>query len=89
MTIHSSLRGADALKGERSVLKRIERIQKLSKEGKFDPEQDSVWGLPKVRTKFKVVTAKKAVSVDETKEETVAGEGSEEAADKDAKGKSV
>ena len=60
MTIHSSLRGIDTLAGERSVLKRVERIQKLAKDGKFDTEGDSVWGLPKVRTKFKVVSAKKA-----------------------------
>jgi small basic protein (TIGR04137 family) len=59
MTIHSSLRGVDSLGGERSVLKRIERIQKLAKEGKFDEETQSVWGLPKVRTKFKVATVKK------------------------------
>lgn len=58
MTIHSSLRGVDSLGGERSVLKRIERIQKLAKEGKFDEETQSVWGLPKVRTKFKVATVK-------------------------------
>ncbi len=60
MTIHSSLRGVDTLTGERSVLKRIERIQKLAKDGKFDAEKDSVWGLPKVRTKFKVASGKKA-----------------------------
>ena len=60
MTIHSSLRGIDTLTGERSVLKRVERIQKLAKDGRFDSENDSVWGLPKVRTKFKVVSGKKA-----------------------------
>jgi small basic protein (TIGR04137 family) len=59
MTIHSSLRGADTLRGERSVLTRMERIQKLQKDGKFDPASSSVWGLPKVRTRFKVATAKK------------------------------
>ncbi len=59
MTIHSSLRGVDTLSGERSVLSRIERIQKLAKDGKFDEEGSSVWGLPKVRTKFKVAGAKK------------------------------
>jgi small basic protein (TIGR04137 family) len=58
MTIHSSLRGVNTLTGERSVLTRAERIQKLAKEGKFDPSK-SVWGLPKVRTHFKVAGAKK------------------------------
>ena len=60
MTIHSSLRGVNSLKGERSVLTRIERIAKLTKDGKFKPESMPVWGLPKVRTHFKVAGAKKA-----------------------------
>lgn len=59
MSIHSSLRGVDTLVGQRSVLTRVERIQKLTKDGKFDLESDSPFGLPKVRTKFKVVSAKK------------------------------
>ena|SRR5688572_5985885 len=60
MTIHSSLRGVNTLTGERSVLTRQERIAKLSKDGKFKAESSAVWGLPKVRTKFKVAGAKKA-----------------------------
>ncbi|MAB81219.1 MAG: small basic protein [Planctomycetes bacterium] len=75
MTIHSSLRGVDSLGGERSVLKRIERIQKLAKEGKFDEETQSVWGLPKVRTKFKVATIKKATEPEAEGDEA---EGEEE-----------
>lgn len=59
MTIHSSLRGVNTLTGERSVLTRRERITKLMKEGKFDPAARPVWGLPKVRTRFKVAGAKK------------------------------
>jgi len=60
MTIHTSLRGVNTLKGERSVLTRQERITKLSKDGKFNADSSAVWGLPKVRTKFKVAGAKKA-----------------------------
>lgn len=60
MTIHSSLRGVNTLTGERSVLTRSERIAKLAKDGKFDAEKGQVWGLPKVRTHFKVAGAKKA-----------------------------
>ncbi|MCZ6597430.1 MAG: small basic protein [Planctomycetota bacterium] len=67
MSIHPSLRGVN-LTGERSVLTRFERILKLAKDGKLDPENESAFGLPKVRTKFKVAKAKK-------KEE--AGEGAE------------
>ena len=64
MSIHSSLRGASSLIGERSVLTRVERLQKLTKEGKFDVEKDSVYGLPKVRTKFRVVSGKKAKALE-------------------------
>ena len=60
MTIHSSLRGVNNLTGERSVLTRKERITKLTKDGKFDEAKSQVWGLPKVRTKFKLAGAKKA-----------------------------
>lgn len=69
MSIHSSLRGADTLTGERSVLTRIERLQQLTKEGKFDAEQDSAWGIPKVRTKFKVVNLKKKAAKEKADEE--------------------
>ncbi len=54
MSIHSSLRGSDTLKGERSVLTRQERIASLKKAGKFEEDKRS-----KVRTKFRVAGAKK------------------------------
>ena len=71
MSIHSSLRGADTLTGERSVLTRMERMVRLAKEGRFDGENDSAWGLPKTRTKFKVATGKKkkAKKEEEAKED--------------------
>src|SRR5882672_11644470 len=62
MSIHSSLRGSDTLKGERSVLTRQERIASLKKAGKFEEDKRSIYGLPKVRTKFKVAGAKKKVA---------------------------
>ena len=80
MSIHPSLRGVNTLVGQRSVLTRVERIQKLAKDGKFDVESDSPYGLPKVRTKFKVVSAKKKkaaaaaakLAEEETKKEAAA-----------------
>ena len=59
MSIHPSLRGVDTLIGERSVFSRVERLNLLMKQGKFKPEGDSVFGLPKVRTRFKIAGAKK------------------------------
>ncbi len=58
MSIHSSLRGVNTLIGARSVFSREERIKILTKAGKFTAAKSSVYGLPKVRTRFK--TAKKA-----------------------------
>lgn len=60
MSIHSSLRGSNTLIGERSVFTRVERLAILKKDGRFKEESSSVYGLPKVRTRFKVAGAKKA-----------------------------
>ena len=59
MSIHSSLRGVSTLSGERSVFTRLERLAVLRKEGKFNDQSSSFYGLPKVRTRFKVAGAKK------------------------------
>lgn len=72
MTIHSSLRGINTLVGERSVLTRVERIAKLTKGGTFDPSGDSVYGLPKVRTKFKVTSGKKAKALEKERTDALA-----------------
>jgi len=78
MSIHSSLRGVDTLVGSRSVLSRVERIQKLVEKGEFDEEKDSVYGLPKVRTKFKTVSGKKAKALAAERDAaTGGGEGAE------------
>ncbi len=75
MSIHSSLKSANALVGQRSVLTRVERLAKLQKEDRFDPAKDSVWGLPKVRTKFKVAGGKKAEALQAEREEALEGGG--------------
>lgn len=60
MSIHPSLRGVSTLVGERSVFTRMERIQILTREGKFDAEAGKVHGLPKVRTRSKALKRKAA-----------------------------
>jgi small basic protein (TIGR04137 family) len=90
MSIHSSLRGVNTLVGQRSVYTRIERLQILKKAGKFDPEKDSVRGLVKVRTKFKVAGAKKKAPKPEAEAAAapvVEAEAPKEAAKPAAKGK--
>jgi small basic protein (TIGR04137 family) len=47
------------MKGERSVFTRVERLAVLKKSGKFDDTKDSIYGIPKVRTRFKTAGAKK------------------------------
>lgn len=91
MSIHRSLRGVDTLKGDRSVLTRIERIQTLKKEGRFDVEEGSPWNLPKVRTKFKSTSVKKAKAAaaggKDAKDAKPAKEAKEAKPAKGAKGK--
>ncbi len=48
MTLHKSLKSRDAMKRQRSVLTRAERISILQDEGRWD-ESKSVFALPKVR----------------------------------------
>ena len=76
MSIHKSLKGVDTLRGERSVLTRFERITKLTKDGKLD-EESSAFGLPKVRTKFRVVKVKKDAAKEAPAEEAVEADAAE------------
>ncbi|GAB4164193.1 MAG: hypothetical protein Fur0037_29420 [Planctomycetota bacterium] len=59
MSIHRSLKISGALSGQRNVWTRMERIAALKKAGRWK-DGDSVTGLPKVRTRFKVKARKKA-----------------------------
>ncbi len=58
MSIHPSLRGINTLIGERSVFTRKERLLKLMEDGRVEKD-GSVYGLPKVRTKYKIKAKKK------------------------------
>ena len=75
MSVHSSLKISDQLRGERNVWTRAERIQALKKVGNWS-DGDDVLGLPKVRTRFKVKSKKqlKAEAAAQAQEE--GGEGS-------------
>ena len=68
MSIHSSLRVSGGMSGERNVWTRMERIQALRKLGRWQTG-NSVLGLPKVRTHFRV-KSKKQLKADVTKDET-------------------
>jgi small basic protein (TIGR04137 family) len=67
MSIHKSLKVVSGLSRARNVLTRVERLEALSKAGKYT-EGDSVYGLAKVRTQFKSKKVpKKAKATDEAK----------------------
>ena len=57
MSMHPSLKRAGKLAGDRSVMKRTERIKFLEKKGKWSRE-DSILGVPKIKI-VKLKAAKK------------------------------
>jgi len=83
MSQHPSLRGFDKNKKHRSVLKRYERISLLKEKEKWT-EEDSVYGLPKVKiVKFKI-KKEKAAAAEGTEAETPAAGAAAPAAGKPA-----
>ena len=74
MSIHRSFRSANRLEKHRNVLSRQERIEKLESLKRWDEDDDSVFGIPKVRN-IKI-RSKKKVKEEETIEE--GGEKTEE-----------
>jgi small basic protein (TIGR04137 family) len=77
MTMDRTLKVHGGLLRARSVLTRAERIARLMEEGKFDPEEDSPLGLPKVRVKTSKAGSKKKDSKEEAEEELAAEAGAE------------
>lgn len=63
MSIHPSLRSKKGSGSNRSVLTRVERLEKLQEDGRWK-DGDSVFGLPKIRTfvKKKVKKSKEAAA---------------------------
>ena len=49
MTMDRTLKTSGGLARTRNVLTRAERITMLTEEGKFDPEADAPFGLPKLK----------------------------------------
>lgn len=75
MSIHKSLAVKSNLLRARNVWTRVERIAKLEEDGRLADDQ-SVFGLPKVKTRLKVRSkkgAKAAKEAEKEKEEEAAG----------------
>ena len=77
MTMDRTLKVHGGLLRSRSVLTRTERIEKLTEEGKFDPEANSPFGLPKVKIRQSKVGTKSKKAEEAT--EAVEGEGAADA----------
>lgn len=67
MTLDKSLKVRAGLARQRSVLKRVERLEKLKESDRWS-EGASVFGLPKVRVQKLVLKKKKKEKVVETEE---------------------
>jgi len=76
MTMDRTLKVHGGLVRARSVLTRAERIAWLTEEGKFDPDEDSPLGLPKVKVRHsKAGTKTKKAEEPKVEEEAAEGEG--------------
>lgn len=73
MSIHKSLKLGNQLARARNVHTRAERIAKMIADGKLS-EEDSVFGLPKLKVRFKAIGKKKKKKKEAEGEEGAEGE---------------
>ncbi|HEU4395608.1 MAG TPA: small basic protein [Planctomycetota bacterium] len=88
MSVHKSLVVRSALARARNVFSRAERLAKMTEEGKWK-EGESVYGLPKLKTRAKVRKVKKEKKPAEGAEGAAPAEGAAAAPAADAKGASA
>ena len=74
MSLDRSLKMKDALNRHRNVLKRMERLEALTDEDRWDEEKDSVFGLPKIAHR-KTAAGKKTKKKEEAATDEAAVEG--------------
>ena len=67
MSIHSSFRTGGSAAKHRNVLTRLERLEKLEAAERWNPKEDGLFGMPKVRS-IKVAMKKKKKKKDEEDE---------------------
>ena len=58
MSLHPSFIAGRQTGRHKNVLSRVDRLNRLQKEGKWSPESNSVYGLPKVGNRKLVGKAK-------------------------------
>ena len=89
MTMDRTLKIHGGMLRTRSVLTRAERIRHLMDEGKFDPEEDSPFGLPKVRVRTSRAGTKSKKPEEAKGEDAEGAEGSEAAGEQGGEGKAA
>ncbi len=67
MSIHSSFRTSGNAAKHRNVLTRLERLEKLEDQGRWNTDEQGLFGLPKVRS-IKVAMKKKKKKTDDEDE---------------------
>jgi len=87
MSLDRSLKMKDALSRHRNVLNRMERLEILADESRWDEQKDSVFGLPKVAHR-KTAAGKKTKKKEETETDQATPEG-EPGASSEAEGTSA
>jgi small basic protein (TIGR04137 family) len=85
MSVHKSLVVRSALARARNVFSRSERLAKMAEDGKWK-EGESVYGLPKLKTRAKVRKVKKEKKAEAGAEGAAPAEGAAAAPAPDAKG---
>lgn len=88
MSLDRSLKMKDALSRHRNVLKRMERLEVLTDEDRWDEEKDSVFGLPKIAHR-KTAAGKKAKKKEEVETDQAATTEGEAATASEAEGTST
>ncbi len=76
MSMHKSLRSKSGLMRSRNVLSREERLEKLQEDEEWT-EEESVFGLPKVKVETVSLRRKAKDEEEEEEGEEVSGEGVE------------
>lgn len=67
VSIHSSFRSSGSAAKHRNVLTRLERLEKLEAAGRWNADEQGLFGMPKVRS-VKVAMKKKKKKTDEEEE---------------------
>jgi small basic protein (TIGR04137 family) len=84
MSLDRTLKIQGEMSRTRSVLTRSERIERLTEEGDFDPEEDDPFGLPKMKVRHSKAGKKTKKEKPAEEEAEAVAEGAEAAEGEEA-----